>query len=61
MIDDVPKFRSNHESKLTQDQVRMIRKRLAEGTMIKVLAIDYSVCHATISSIKYNKTYKGVY
>lgn len=60
MIDDVPTFKQNHESKLSPQQVREIRAKLKDGVMHKVLSIDYGVSNTTINSIKANKYYKGI-
>ena len=62
-MDDIPQLqdlRRYHQSKLTQDQVREIRKLSANGVSNKVLAIDYGVSNATITNIKFNKYYKKV-
>ena len=38
-------------AKLTEDEVRMIRRRRQEGVLLRVLAADYGVATTTISGI----------
>lgn len=49
--------RGRREYKLTIDQVRTIRKRLAEGVLGKQLAEEYGVSFGLISHIKNNRTW----
>lgn len=46
---------ANGGAKLTEDQVREIRRRLAGGSLGKDLAIEYGVTPVTISKIKLGK------
>jgi FixJ family two-component response regulator len=50
----------HHNAKLTHDQVREIRKQLADGVQPKIIAIDFGVSSTTISGIKYKQVYRRV-
>ena len=49
--------RDRRQYKLTIDQVRMIRKRLADGALQKHLAAEYGVSFGLISHIKNDRTW----
>lgn len=46
--------------KLSDDQVREIRARLARGELGYKIAAAFGVCHSTITNIKSGKNYKEV-
>ena len=48
----VPRGESAGNSKLKEDQVRAIRKRIIAGDLQKDIAKDFQVCKATIAHIK---------
>ena len=50
----------NGFSKFTEDQVRAIRRRLAEGEMIKTLAAEYGAHRESIYLIKIRRIWKHV-
>jgi hypothetical protein len=47
-------------TKLTEDDVRNIRRRLATGERQKPIAIDYGVCVSTVGEIKCGRLWKHV-
>ena len=51
---------SSQNSKLTENQVREIKKRLANKEKASVIAKDYTIHERTISNIKLNKTWNSV-
>jgi hypothetical protein len=57
---DYNKGDANPRAKLTDDQVRTIKQRLAEGSQNKVLAAEYGINCATISGIKHGKNWSHV-
>lgn len=53
------RFGEKHpQAKLTVEQVRLIRARLAAGERSVTLAKEMGVCESTIHIIKYNKSWK---
>ena len=61
MIEQIPTLKLHGHCKLSADQVREIRHKLANGVMNKVLIIDYNINKTSLTQIKLNRTYKGVY
>lgn len=60
---DIPTIKDmvpHHNAKLTHEQVREIRKQLADGVQPKIIAIDFGVSSAIISGIKYKQVYRRV-
>lgn len=49
---------NHHNSKLTQADVDLIRKKLASGIPGVKLASEFGVCQSNISTIKYNRGWK---
>lgn len=47
-------------ARLREDQVREIRKLLAEGYMLREIAPLYGVCFGTIGAIARGKTWKNI-
>lgn len=47
-------------AKLTEQQVRVIKRRLLDGETYRQIATDYGVCAGTIGHIKYGKTWVEV-
>ena len=56
---DMSVRRRNH-TKLTPEQVRLIRKHRALGQTMDALAAEYHVCQTTIAKIIHGKTWKQV-
>lgn len=52
--------KKNPNVKLTEKQVRSIKKQLRRGVRLKELAQKYNVNHRTISKIKTGKSWKHV-
>lgn len=60
---DVPTIkdlRPHGNAKLTFEQIREIRKRLAEGVAPKVICIDFNIATSTLYGIRYGLTYRRV-
>lgn len=60
---DIPTIKDrvpHHQSKLTHDQVRYIREKIAQGAKLDALAYEFGVAHSTISNIKHKHTYRRV-
>lgn len=55
-----PSGERSAKAKLTNDQVREIRKRLTKGERYNKIAKDYGVSRRITLAIKNNKTYKNV-
>lgn len=47
-------------SKLTEDKVLEIRKRLIGGAKVRKLADEYGVSHVAIVQIKHNRTWTHI-
>ena len=50
----------NAQSKLTVDDVRAIKRALADGATVTDLAVSFGVAHSTISAIKHKRTWREV-
>ena len=50
----------NAMSKLTEDDVRQIKRALSEGANVTDLAVSFGVAHSTISAIKHKRTWRDV-
>jgi len=48
----------NHQHKLTEEDVRTIRRRLHRGDLQEAIAADYGVCRMTVSRIKTGRTWR---
>lgn len=57
---DLPKRRKRGDSKLTADQVRQIRKRLATGERASTIAPDFNVKKRAINKIRAGETWSEV-
>jgi FixJ family two-component response regulator len=60
---DIPTIKDrvpHHNAKLTHDQVREIRKQLADGVQPKIIAIDFGISGTTVTMIKYRQVYRRV-
>ena len=50
----------HHNAKLTHEQVREIRKQLADGVKPKIIAIDFGISSGTLYALRYGYTYRRV-
>lgn len=60
---DIPTIKDrvpSYHAKLTHDQIRYIREKIAEGAKLDALAYEFGVAHSTISNIKHGHTYRRV-
>ena len=60
---DIPTLKDivpRHNAKLTHEQVREIRDKLARGITNKIISIDYGISNTTVSAIKYRQVYRRV-
>lgn len=51
---------SNHFSKLTEDQVRKIRRDIASGKTVKEVGIKFNITPQAVSKIKLNQRWRHV-
>ena len=59
-IPTIKNIMPHHNAKLTHDQVREIRKQLADGVQPKIIAIDFGISGGALYALRYGHTYKGV-
>lgn len=57
---DEYRLNRSHRAKLTDDQIREIRKKADEGARTIDLAAQYGVLPTTISAVRHKKTYRWV-
>jgi hypothetical protein len=60
---DIPTIKNmvpHHNAKLTHEQVREIRKLLAEGVAPKVIYVDYDISSGALYGLRYGHTYRRV-
>jgi hypothetical protein len=52
---------THHQSKLSAEEVRQIKIRLANGEKVSELAADFNVCHATVWQIQKGNNWKHIH